>query len=126
MKKVVIGKSNSFATEFVERLCQRAGLSVVGKATYWQEVVKMAEETDADIVILGDYLPMRRDGARAALLNKKKREEANWIARNVEYIELTLEKDFQDQFVAALPIPHMEDQFPHLKGIVSDEILNQE
>ena len=66
------------------------------------------------------------DGARAALLNRKKREEANWISRNVEYIELTLEKDFQDQFVAALPIPHAEDQFPHLKGIVSDEILNQE
>jgi uncharacterized 2Fe-2S/4Fe-4S cluster protein (DUF4445 family) len=34
------------------------------------------------------------DGARAALLNRKNREEANWVSRNVEYIELTVEKDF--------------------------------
>jgi uncharacterized 2Fe-2S/4Fe-4S cluster protein (DUF4445 family) len=65
------------------------------------------------------------DGARAALLNREKREEENWVARNVEYIELTLEKDFQDEFVQAMPIPHMKDEFPHLKGIVPDEILNQ-
>jgi uncharacterized 2Fe-2S/4Fe-4S cluster protein (DUF4445 family) len=65
------------------------------------------------------------DGARAALLNREKREEANWVSRNVEYIELTLEKDFQQQFVEAMQIPHMKDQFPHLKGIVPDDILNQ-
>jgi uncharacterized 2Fe-2S/4Fe-4S cluster protein (DUF4445 family) len=65
------------------------------------------------------------DGARTALLNREKREEANWVSRNVEYIELTLEKDFQQQFVEAMQIPHMKDQFPHLKGIVPDEILNQ-
>ena len=65
------------------------------------------------------------DGARAALLNRRKREEANWISRNVEYIELTVEKDFQEQFIEAMQIPHMKDEFPHLKGIVADEILNQ-
>jgi len=65
------------------------------------------------------------DGARAALLNRKKREEANWVSRNVEYIELTVEKDFQQQFMEAMQIPHMKDEFPHLKGIVPDEILNQ-
>ena len=65
------------------------------------------------------------DGARAALLNREKREEANWVSRNVEYVELTLEKDFQQQFVEAMQIPHMKDQFPHLKGIVPDDILNQ-
>jgi len=65
------------------------------------------------------------DGARAALLNRAKREEANWVSRNVEYIELTLEKDFQQQFIEAMEIPHMKDQFPHLKGIVPEEILNQ-
>lgn len=65
------------------------------------------------------------DGARAALLNREKREEANWVSRNVEYIELTVEKDFQEEFAKAMQIPHMKDQFPHLKGIVSDEILNQ-
>ena len=65
------------------------------------------------------------DGARAALLNRDKRSEANWVSRNVEYIELTVEKDFQDQFMEALQIPHMKDEFPHLQGIIPDEILNQ-
>ena len=65
------------------------------------------------------------DGARAALLNRKKREEANWVSRNVEYIELTVEKDFQQHFIEAMQIPHMKDEFPHLKGLVPDEILNQ-
>ena len=65
------------------------------------------------------------DGARAALLNREKRAEANWVARNVEYIELTVEEDFQQQFMEAMQIPHMKDEFPHLKGIVPDDILNQ-
>lgn len=65
------------------------------------------------------------DGARAALLNIEKRNEANWVARNVEYIELTVEKDFQQQFMEAMQIPHMTDKFPHLRGLVPDEILNQ-
>ncbi len=65
------------------------------------------------------------DGARVALLNRKKRQEANWVSRNVEYIELTVEKDFQQHFIEALQIPHMKDTFPHLKGIVSTEVLNQ-
>ena len=65
------------------------------------------------------------DGARAALLNRAKREEANWVARNVEYIELTVEKDFQDQFMEAMYIPHMKDEFVHLKDLVPDEVLKQ-
>ncbi len=65
------------------------------------------------------------DGCRAALLNVKKRVEANWCSRNVEYIELTVESSFQEEFMGAMQLPHMTDEFPHLKGIVSDEILNQ-
>jgi uncharacterized 2Fe-2S/4Fe-4S cluster protein (DUF4445 family) len=65
------------------------------------------------------------DGARIALLNRKKREEANRIARQVEYMELTIEEGFQEEFVAALHIPHAHDSFRHLKGLVPDEILNQ-
>ena len=65
------------------------------------------------------------DGARAALLNRAKREEANWVSRNVEYVELTVESDFQDQFMQAMQIPHMKDEFPHLEGIVLPEILHQ-
>jgi len=61
------------------------------------------------------------DGARIALLNREKREEADWIARRVEYLELTTEKEFQDEFVAALHIPHSKDPFtqaprPESKG----------
>jgi uncharacterized 2Fe-2S/4Fe-4S cluster protein (DUF4445 family) len=65
------------------------------------------------------------DGCRAALLNRDKRKEANWVSRNVEYIELTVEGNFQDEFMEAMQIPHMTDEFPHLEGIVSDEILHQ-
>jgi uncharacterized 2Fe-2S/4Fe-4S cluster protein (DUF4445 family) len=65
------------------------------------------------------------DGARAALLNVAKREEAARVAEKVEYIELTIEEDFQEQFMAALAIPHMNDPFPNLKGRVPDRILDQ-
>ena len=65
------------------------------------------------------------DGARAALLNREKRAEANWVSRNVEYIELTVEGDFQQQFMEAMQIPHMKDAFPHLEGIVPPQVLHQ-
>jgi uncharacterized 2Fe-2S/4Fe-4S cluster protein (DUF4445 family) len=65
------------------------------------------------------------DGARLALLNRDKRAEADEIARKVEYMELSIETDFQEEFIEAMQIPHMKDSFPHLKGIVRDEILNQ-
>jgi uncharacterized 2Fe-2S/4Fe-4S cluster protein (DUF4445 family) len=54
------------------------------------------------------------DGARIALLNRDKRLEAEEMARRVEYLELTLEKEFQQEFMAAMFIPHMTDAFPHL------------
>ena len=60
------------------------------------------------------------EGARLALLNQDKRIEAETIARRVEYIELTIEKDFQKEFIEAMHIPHMHDPFPHLKGILKD------
>ncbi len=54
------------------------------------------------------------DGARIALLNRDKRLEAEAIARQVEYLELNLEKEFQQEFMASMFIPHMTDAFPHL------------
>jgi uncharacterized 2Fe-2S/4Fe-4S cluster protein (DUF4445 family) len=65
------------------------------------------------------------DGCRAALLNVRKRVEANWCSRNVEYIELTVEPNFQQEFMEAMQLPHMTDPFPHLRGIVADEVLDQ-
>jgi uncharacterized 2Fe-2S/4Fe-4S cluster protein (DUF4445 family) len=65
------------------------------------------------------------DGCRAALLNREKRVEANWVSRNVEYIELTVEPNFQQEFMGAMHLPHMTDAFPHLEGLVPEDILNQ-
>ena len=65
------------------------------------------------------------DGARINLLNKYKREEAEEVARKVEYMELAIESDFQKEFIDALQIPHMRDPFPHLRNIVREEILLQ-
>ena len=65
------------------------------------------------------------DGCRAALLNVQKRVEANWISRNVDYLELTVEPTFEKDFMEAMQLPHMTDKFPHLEGIVPDYILNQ-
>jgi len=58
------------------------------------------------------------DGARMALLNVDKRDEADYWARRVEYVELTLEPDFNRIFTKALTFPHAEDKFPHLKNIL--------
>ncbi len=80
---------------------------------------------DCEIEMIESVGNAAGDGCRAALLNRRKRAEANWVSRNVEYIELTVETDFQQQFMEAMQIPHMKDKFPHLEGIVSEKILNQ-
>ncbi len=65
------------------------------------------------------------DGCRAALLNVRKRAEADWCSRNVEYLELTVEPTFEQDFMEAMQLPHMTDKFPNLEGVVPDHILNQ-
>jgi len=60
------------------------------------------------------------DGARMALLDKTKRDEAKWAARWVTYIETAVEPSFQDEFVGALGIPHATDPFPHLQALLSE------
>ncbi len=46
------------------------------------------------------------DGARIALINAKKRTEAEKIARKIRYIELTVDPDFETEFVNAMHLPH--------------------
>lgn len=58
------------------------------------------------------------DGARIALLNVDKRAEADQIARQIEYVELTVQPDFEKQFAAAMHFPHMTDSFPHLQKML--------
>jgi uncharacterized 2Fe-2S/4Fe-4S cluster protein (DUF4445 family) len=80
---------------------------------------------DCEIEMIESVGNAAGDGCRAALLNVKKRVEANWCSRNVEYIELTVEGSFQQEFMEAMQLPHMTDEFPHLRGIVPDEVLDQ-
>jgi len=63
------------------------------------------------------------DGCRMALLNRDKRVEADWIANNVQYMELTLEDNFQWQLMEAIHLPHMSDAFSHLEGILPDTVI---
>ena len=58
------------------------------------------------------------DGCRMALLNRKKRQEADWAARHAEYVELTLVKDFQEHLIEAIHLPHMTDTFSNLSTLV--------
>jgi uncharacterized 2Fe-2S/4Fe-4S cluster protein (DUF4445 family) len=62
------------------------------------------------------------DGARIALLNRQKRAEADRVAREVEYIELTVYPEFSIEFAGAMHIPHMKDDFPHLRGIIEKRL----
>jgi len=45
------------------------------------------------------------DGARMALLDRRKRKEAGDIAKRMEYVELTLAPEFQNEFVRGIPFP---------------------
>jgi len=61
------------------------------------------------------------DGARIALLNVDRRREADEVARQVEYVELTVEPDFDKIFGQSMWIPHMKDAFPHLSHLFQKE-----
>jgi len=60
------------------------------------------------------------DGARMALLDVDKRKEADHHARRVDYIELTLEPEFERTFVQAMWIPNMKDKFPNLAHLLRE------
>ena len=60
------------------------------------------------------------DGARIALLNSSKRQEAQEIAHWITYIETAVDPDFQTEFVSAIHLPNQNDPFPHLAGILPE------
>ncbi|MFQ5340410.1 MAG: ASKHA domain-containing protein, partial [Anaerolineae bacterium] len=66
------------------------------------------------------------DGARIALLNRDKRREAREVARWVEYVETAVEPEFQEEFVAAMHIPHIRDPFPHLVNLLPDPPMHRD
>jgi uncharacterized 2Fe-2S/4Fe-4S cluster protein (DUF4445 family) len=65
------------------------------------------------------------DGAQIALYDRDKREEANRVARWVEFVETAVEPDFQERFAAAMAFPHSRDEFPHIRHIL-DAIPKEE
>ncbi len=58
------------------------------------------------------------DGARMALLNRGKRQEAGDRARWVEFLEIATDPAFEKEFMQAMHIPHMKDKFPNLKELL--------
>lgn len=60
------------------------------------------------------------DGARIALLNCDEREEAARLAAWVQHVQTATQPRFQDEFVAAMALPHASDPFPHVKGFLPD------
>lgn len=62
------------------------------------------------------------DGARLALLNRQLRLKAVQLARSAKYVETPLESTFQDEFVAALNLPHTDHPFPHLAGSLPEDV----
>lgn len=59
------------------------------------------------------------DGARIALLNRQARSEAARLASWVEHVQIAVDPDFQESFVAAMSLPHASEPYPHLAGILS-------
>lgn len=58
------------------------------------------------------------DGARIALLNADKRKEAARIARNVTYVETAIDPEFQNEFVAAIHLPHATEPYANLEALL--------
>lgn len=88
-----------------------------------QEALILGMFPDCDLRNVHSVGNAAGEGARIALLNRDKRVEADEIARGVEYMELTVEEDFQKEFIEALHFPHMKNSFPHLNGILREKKL---
>lgn len=57
------------------------------------------------------------DGARIMLLNQQRRAESARLARDVHYIETAIDPHFQEEFVAAMHLPHKTDPYPALAAL---------
>ena len=58
------------------------------------------------------------DGALILLLNQEKRREADRVAREVQHVQTATDPHFENEFVAAIHIPHKTDAFPHLRPLL--------
>jgi hypothetical protein len=65
------------------------------------------------------------DDDRVAFLYPEKGENVNWVDGYMEYTEIQVKKDLQQQFMEAIPISHMKGQSAHLKDIGAEEVVDQ-
>jgi len=64
-------------------------------------------------------------GAKAALISKQARREAAEIAEKVDYVELTSDPDFPDEFIKAMALPHQElSRFASVKALLASTRIN--
>ncbi len=59
------------------------------------------------------------EGAKQALFDRSKREEAARIARMVEFVETAVDPNFSTTFADAMYFPHRTDAFPHIQPILA-------
>ena len=111
-------------------LMNRAGIDAVDKIvlagafgsyidTKYAMILGLIPDCDLEkVVAVGNAAG---DGARIALLNREKRQEAVDISRWVTYVETAVDPDFQNEFVGAIHLPHASDAFPHLEGVLPEQ-----
>lgn len=58
------------------------------------------------------------DGARIALVNYTQRQVIQDAIQKIDYVETAIATDFQEEFVAAMGLPHSIDPYPHLEAIL--------
>jgi uncharacterized 2Fe-2S/4Fe-4S cluster protein (DUF4445 family) len=56
-------------------------------------------------------------GAKISLLDKESRKNLEAQVRKIEKIETAVEPSFQEEFVAAMAIPHQSDDFGNLARV---------
>jgi len=58
-------------------------------------------------------------GARIALLDQRTRATIEGLVRRIEKIETAVAPRFQEFFVEAMAIPHLNAPYPHLRKVVA-------
>lgn len=100
-----------FGVKSVDRIVLAGAFGSVLDA---QRVMNIGMIPDCDLVNVHSVGNAAGKGACIALLNKAKRQESSELALWVEHINTSSKDEFQDEFVAALAMPHAVDPFPHV------------
>jgi uncharacterized 2Fe-2S/4Fe-4S cluster protein (DUF4445 family) len=59
-------------------------------------------------------------GARIALLNQQSRDEIQRIVKTITKVETAVEPRFQEHFVKAMSLPHLDAPYPQLEAEVPE------